>query len=100
MARKGKHVSDIRSFARQYTDTAVHTLFGIMTNKECQDSSRVAAAQAILDRGWGKAAQMVAVDHRHDASEAFLAALKGLTAGDKAKVIDQPKALITNDSGD
>lgn len=52
-----KTTADIRSLARAHTETAVRTLAGIMREKNSPSAARVAAAQALLDRGWGKAAQ-------------------------------------------
>lgn len=49
---------DIRSLARSYTEMAIQTLAGIAQNGE-QESARVRAAEALLDRGWGKPAQPV-----------------------------------------
>ena len=47
----------IKSLARAHTETAINTLSKIMTNETSSDSARVVAAQALLDRGWGKAPQ-------------------------------------------
>jgi hypothetical protein len=49
-----KGLTDIRSLARQYTEQAVETLAHIMRQPKSPESSRVAAATALLDRGWGK----------------------------------------------
>lgn len=51
--------TEIRSLARTHTETAVRTLVGIMTQDKAPAAARVAAAQAILDRGWGKPAQPI-----------------------------------------
>ena len=59
MPRKAKHIRDIRSYARQYTDLAINTLVGIASSEEASDRARATAAQALLDRGWGKPAQTV-----------------------------------------
>jgi hypothetical protein len=56
---KRKGITDIRSYARQHTETAIKTLVSIATCKKSTDSARVAASTALLDRGWGKAAQYV-----------------------------------------
>ena len=50
---------EIRELARQHTDTAVATLVEIYKTGR-NESARVAAATAILDRGWGKPAVPVA----------------------------------------
>lgn len=49
-----KAPTDIRSLARSHTDTALKTLAGIMNQDDAPAASRVAAACALLDRGWGK----------------------------------------------
>lgn len=52
-----KTVTEIRSLARSHTRTAVNVLVGIMRSKDATAAARVTAANAILDRGWGKAPQ-------------------------------------------
>lgn len=48
---------EIRSLARSHTASAIKTLAGIMNEKKAPAAARVSAAQALLDRGWGKAPQ-------------------------------------------
>ena len=62
-----KAPTQIRSLARSHTETAVNVLAGIMQQKDAPPSARVAAAQALLDRGWGKPTQPIAGDDEHDA---------------------------------
>ena len=50
---------EIRELARQHTTTALRTLIEIAEHGE-NESARVSAANALLDRGWGKAAVPVA----------------------------------------
>jgi hypothetical protein len=50
-----KAYGEIRDLARQHTDVALRTLVEIATHGE-NESARVTAANAILDRGWGKPA--------------------------------------------
>ena len=52
-----KTPTEIRSLARSHTRTAVNVLVGIMRSKDATAAARVSAANAILDRGWGKATQ-------------------------------------------
>jgi hypothetical protein len=52
-----KTISEIRSLARSHTRTAINALVGVMRAKDATHAARVSAANAILDRGWGKAAQ-------------------------------------------
>ena len=50
-----KATADIRSWARAQTDLAIRTLTGVCGSKAAPAAARVSAAQAFLDRGWGKA---------------------------------------------
>ena len=49
-----KAPTDIRSLARAHTKGAIKVLSGIMNEKSAPPASRVAAAEALLNRGWGK----------------------------------------------
>jgi hypothetical protein len=53
-------IKNVRDLAREYTAEAVATLAEVMGNGS--GPARVAAANALLDRGWGKAAQIIAGD--------------------------------------
>jgi hypothetical protein len=52
----------IQSLAREHTDKAIRTLAKIMGDDEATASARVAAATALLDRGYGKPPQFVSGD--------------------------------------
>ena len=52
-----KTPTDIRSLARSHTQLAIRTLVGIAAQRTAPQSARVAAATALLDRGWGKPKQ-------------------------------------------
>ena len=52
-------ITEIRSLARSHTRTALHVLVGVMRSKDATAAAKVSAANAILDRGWGKATQPV-----------------------------------------
>ena len=52
-----KATADIRSLARAQTALAIRTLTGVCGSKAAPAAARVSAAQALLDRGWGKHAQ-------------------------------------------
>ena len=54
-----KASAEIRSLARAHTPKAINTLVGIMNEKKAPSAARVAAANSILDRGWGKAATVL-----------------------------------------
>src|SRR4029079_17219729 len=52
-----KATPDLSSLARAHTELSVQTLAGIARNG-ASEQARVAAAQALLDRGWGKPPQV------------------------------------------
>nr|WP_275183828.1 hypothetical protein [Bradyrhizobium sp. CSA112] len=54
-----KSLTEIRSAARSHTEAALNCLVGIMGQTDAPPSARVAAANSILDRGWGKPAQPI-----------------------------------------
>src|SRR2546423_15676620 len=54
-----KAPAEIRSLARSHTRTALNVLVGIMRSNDATAAARVSAANAILDRGWGKAPQAI-----------------------------------------
>ena len=51
-------LGEIREIARQHTDTAIETLVKVMNATDASPSARVAAASALLDRGWGRPLQV------------------------------------------
>ncbi len=57
-----KAKADIRALARAHTVTAIKTLAGIMQQGSANPAARVAAAQALLDRGWGKPEVHIEID--------------------------------------
>jgi hypothetical protein len=60
---KGRPSTDLhlRSLARARTEEAVTTLVQVMRNKKSPAAARVHAAQALLDRGWGRPVQMAEI---------------------------------------
>ena len=54
-----KSLTEIRSLARSHTRSALNVLVAVMRNTKATPPARVAAANAILDRGWGKATQAI-----------------------------------------
>ena len=54
-------VADVRAAARSHAPHAVQTLADIMQSEKAPWAARVAAANAILDRGWGRPTQ--ALEH-------------------------------------
>lgn len=54
-----KTPTEIKSLARAHTETALNILVGIVRQETAPAAARVTAAQALLDRGWGKPAQAI-----------------------------------------
>jgi hypothetical protein len=52
-----KVVKEVRALAKSHTEQAVNVLVEIMNSTGAREAARVAAANAILDRGWGRPAQ-------------------------------------------
>jgi hypothetical protein len=83
-----KTTADIRSLARNHTAKALSTLASIMNQAKAPAAARVQAAQALLDRGWGKATQIVeATIKNSDASRVTDAELAALIAADSGEGI-------------
>jgi hypothetical protein len=61
----------VAELARSYTTEAINTLLALMRNGK-DERVRGTAAQALLDRGWGKAKVEVVTEERQD----YIAALK------------------------
>ena len=49
-----KATASIREAAQQYTDEALKTLVDVMGDETAPPAARVAAANSLLDRGYGK----------------------------------------------
>jgi hypothetical protein len=52
-----KEIGHVRELARQHTEDAIRTLVEVMHDPEEKGPARVAAAQALLDRGYGRPPQ-------------------------------------------
>jgi hypothetical protein len=59
---------EVADAARELTMDAINTLAAIMKNPKAPAAARISAAQALLDRGYGKPAQAVEVNAQHDLS--------------------------------
>lgn len=59
---------EIRSLARKHTVKALQVLADIMEQPNAPPSARALAAQALLDRGWGRAHQSIEIsgDVKHN----------------------------------
>lgn len=74
-----KATAPIREAARQYTTQALQTLASVMKGVEYPAAARVAAANSLLDRGYGRPSQPLDGDgeggpikHSHDLSDELL----------------------------
>lgn len=54
-----KLTGHVQELARAHTEDAIKTLAAIMLDKKANATSRATAAQALLDRGWGKPPQQL-----------------------------------------
>lgn len=52
-----KEIAWLRELAREHTEAAIRTLAAVMNDGGASPSARVAAASALLDRGFGKPEQ-------------------------------------------
>jgi len=79
-----REIADVREAAKEWTTEAVATLGRIATDLKAPHAAQVAAATALLDRGWGRPQQRIEAHHRMSLVEML-------------RVIDQdpaqPKAL-------
>jgi hypothetical protein len=57
-----KVVAEVKELAREHTGKAIETLVSIMTNTKGAPAARVSAANALLDRGYGKPPQHITGD--------------------------------------
>ena len=62
--------------ARAHTNDAIAVLVGVMEDGRAPAGSRVAAATAVLDRGWGKPNQAVTIDKPVQPKERVLSAFE------------------------
>jgi hypothetical protein len=76
-------LGEIREIARQHTDGAIETLVRVMGDKEASPSAQVAAASALLDRGWGRPAQTI--DANINNQESFSDVLRRISESKQAE---------------
>jgi hypothetical protein len=76
-----KSTRDIRALAQPHGPDAVAALAKIMTESE-SDSARIAAAKELLDRGYGKAKQLVDIASEEGPRIIRLVAASPIAPGD------------------
>jgi hypothetical protein len=84
-----KTPSEIRLIARTHARTAIATLVGVMRQWNAPPASRVAAANSLLDRGFGKATQPIAGEADHPVQVEIVEIVR--TIVDPARRHDDPK---------
>ena len=72
---------EVRDLARQYTDEAIKNLAAIARNAKAPAQARVAAWNSLLDRGYGKPAQSVDLNHKSQDVADMLEEINGRTRG-------------------
>lgn len=55
--------TELRLLARRHTRTAIATMLGLMTSEKTPPAVRLAAANALCDRGWGRPTTMLATEN-------------------------------------
>ena len=69
-------IEDVTAAAKEDTDLALGTLREALLTPKCPWSVKVAAANSILDRGWGKAKQTIEAAHRTTIEDLVIAAMR------------------------
>lgn len=88
-----KIVKEIQELAREHTADALNALVAVVKNPKSPPAARVSAAEALLDRGYGRAPQSLTLDVRNDITR-FLASLGMGTAAPHANgLADQPSQV-------
>lgn len=62
LSRPTMTLREVESLARMHTHTAIKVLAAIAEKADAPEAARVAAANSLLDRGWGKARQVIQVE--------------------------------------
>jgi len=75
-------VKNVRELARSFTQEAVNALVDVL--REGGASAKVSAAQALLDRGWGKAEANINMTVKRSAKELTDDELAAIAAGSGA----------------
>lgn len=86
----GRTLTDL---AREHTVEAMETLVAIMRNKKEPGSTRLAAADKVLNRGWGQAPQTIALTDQREPMD-----LSGMT-DEQLEALETLRALAPLDGG-
>ena len=83
-----KGLSEVIALAREHTELAITTLVDIAQQTKAAPAARVAAASALLDRGWGKPAQAT------EATTTNVSAVVMLGKGDPVEIAENYRRII------
>ncbi len=81
-------LADIRSLARSHAPNALNVLQGLMNEPTTPAASRIAAAEILLNRGYGKPTQPIGGEDGKPIRVQAIAWLDTIEASDRAKVIE------------
>ena len=84
---RSKAQIDVRDAARAYTEEAIDTLVLVMRNG--RHGERVMAANALLDRGWGRPQQSADVNIKRDIYDYSNAELAAIIAGCRGEIDEE-----------
>ena len=90
-----KVVAEVKELAREHTGKAIETLVSIMTNPKTAPAARVSAANALLDRGYGKPPQHITGEGGPSYVVRLPEPCKRLRSGSRASAIDPRKRRAT-----
>lgn len=82
--RRGARAPSVQRLAQEHTGTAIQTLVGICADDANSASARIAAAQALLDRGHGKAVAATLGTKPSTTASALIDALEAMTDDERA----------------
>ena len=90
-----KVVAEVKELARKHTGKAIETLVSIMANPKAAPAARVSAANALLDRGYGRPAQHIT----GDIATSYVARLPtpAINATEWAKTLHEPNVVVPLD---
>ena len=97
-------IAEVKELARAHTGEAIETLVSIMTNPKSAPAARVSAANALLDRGYGKPLQhitgeggpsyVVRLPEPCKTAEAWVASLGDLSGQKSLAVVHNKEPLV------
>ena len=87
--------ADVRELCKSRAVDAINTLAAVMTDVEAPPAARVAAANAILDRGFGKPAQTINANVSRSVTDFSDAELFAIAAGSGAGDLAAPDGTET-----